>query len=109
MRRALKDIVLPEILARRRKGFVIRGPLTLVQQEKEKIEQLFARSFLGEHGFIDPVRLRSTLELVARGKAIDQLQTLLRAIALELWFKSRAQGFTPDKQRAHKFPVNQVA
>lgn len=109
MRRALKGIVRPEILARRRKGFVIRGPLTFVQQEEEKIDQLFARSFLAEYGFIDPVRLRSTLELVARGKAIDQLQTLLRAIAMELWFKSRGQGFTPDKQRAHKFPVNQVA
>jgi asparagine synthase (glutamine-hydrolysing) len=118
MRRALKGIVPAEILARRRKGFLIRGPLNIVRCGEEKIQRLFARSLSAEHGFIDPVQLRSAVELVARGKAIEYLRPLLKATALELWLKAnssrgasnpREQDFMSEKQRAHKFPVNQIA
>jgi asparagine synthase (glutamine-hydrolysing) len=118
MRRALKGIVPAEILARRRKGFLIRGPLNIVRCGEEKIQRLFARSLSAEHGFIDPVQLLSAVELVARGKAIEYLRPLLKATAFELWLRANSsrgasnpqeQDFMSEKQRAHKFPVNQIA
>lgn len=103
MRRALKDIVPTEILERRRKAFLIRGPLAWMQANRERIEAMFADSLAAECGFIDPKALRSSLELTVRGVDPKWRRALMKSIALELWLKSRNGRRLPARRNENEF------
>jgi asparagine synthase (glutamine-hydrolysing) len=90
MRRALKGIVPVEILERRRKAFVIRGPLTELLNAQEKIRLLFRNPLIAQHGFVDLDALHSCLEVTLTGSSLRWLQGLTNAIHMELWLLSHA-------------------
>ena len=96
MRRALVQIVPEEILERRRKAFMARGPLAAIQQSRRKLETLLSNSFIAGSGFVDSVPLLAALELTTNGTTLQWGQTLLRAITFELWLRANATCRTSE-------------
>jgi asparagine synthase (glutamine-hydrolysing) len=88
MRNALKGIVPPEILERRRKAYVVRKPLLSLQAESGKILALFARPVLAEYGLISGPTVRAAVQLIAEGREPQLWTSLMRCISLELWLRS---------------------
>jgi asparagine synthase (glutamine-hydrolysing) len=88
MRRALKNIVPEAILERRRKAYLVRGPIVVMRERKDKINQLFIDSILSAEGFVERGRLQTALDLAFKGDDPKWMQALIRAIALELWLKA---------------------
>jgi len=89
MRRALRPIVPEEVLERRRKAYLIRGPLVSLQRARDKILALFTGSLTAELGFIDDGAFRLAFEAVARSEDTAWLHAALRTILFELWLRSR--------------------
>jgi asparagine synthase (glutamine-hydrolysing) len=88
MRRALRGIVPAEILERRRKAYVSRGPLMLIPQNRDAIAQLFATALSGDYGFIQVQQFRTALGQVGAGSTSEWLPSMVRAINLELWLRT---------------------
>jgi len=90
MRRALKDIVPNEILERRRKAYLVRGPLLALQQNQKTVLELFQSPLIGELGLVEPRILRLENERATTGNPPAGWIGLHRAILLELWLRSHA-------------------
>jgi asparagine synthase (glutamine-hydrolysing) len=88
MRRALKGIVPDEILQRRRKAYLIRGPLALIRRERKQIEGIAANSLAAGFGLIDPAKFTSALDEVTAGNSPRWWPSILRTIAIEIWLRS---------------------
>jgi asparagine synthase (glutamine-hydrolysing) len=88
MREALKGIVPTEILERRRKAYLLRGPLALLRREIESIHQLFSHSISAELGLVDPLRLAQAAECVMIGTDSRGWSSVLKAIMFEIWLRS---------------------
>jgi asparagine synthase (glutamine-hydrolysing) len=87
MRRSLQRIVPPEVLERKRKGYISRGPLAEFRNAKDAIEELFAAPLIAEYGFVDRRTLLEDFRAELTGEA-KQFAFLSRAINLELWLRS---------------------
>jgi asparagine synthase (glutamine-hydrolysing) len=120
MRRALANIVPSEILDRRRKAFLARTPILLLQEAQSSISDLFADSLAAKHGFIDLVGVRSALQYAREGNEYRWSICLLRAIGIELWLRHLHEaydiGFGAANARecalspiASRFPVDRSA
>jgi asparagine synthase (glutamine-hydrolysing) len=95
MRRALSNIVPTEVLERRRKAFIIRGPLDVIRRKKDTIDELFSHSWAVGHGLIDPGRLRSSLTAVLQGNEPRWWPSLIKLITFELWMKTNPKYQRP--------------
>jgi asparagine synthase (glutamine-hydrolysing) len=87
MRRALKGIVPVEILERRRKAFVSRGPLVDLRESQKHILALFKSSVSAELGFVEPSLFREALQLAINGGSSSFLP-IFRTVALEVWLRT---------------------
>jgi asparagine synthase (glutamine-hydrolysing) len=87
MRRALKDIVPTEILERRRKANLVRGPLLSLQNARIQLEKLLVKSLAVEHGYIDPLQIQLACNLATSGKDIQWSMHFRRTIGFELWLE----------------------
>ncbi len=94
MRRALTSIVPAEILERRRKAYLIRGPLSALRGAQGKITSLFDSSHIGDRGFVSVPKLQASLEEIAAGRDLRWFHALMRAIAFELWLQG-CDGIRP--------------
>jgi asparagine synthase (glutamine-hydrolysing) len=92
MRRAMKDIVPPEILERRRKAFLLKTPLAQLKTLQPYFEGLIDTSVLAEAGYIDQSALRRALMETANGQDIRWLGWIYRAMGLETWIRARFQS-----------------
>jgi asparagine synthase (glutamine-hydrolysing) len=88
MRRALKNIVPHEILERRRKAYIIRGPINLVRRERDRLAARFRSLLCVEVGLVDPSRLPAVLDSIALEGDPKWLPYLMRLIDFELWLCS---------------------
>ena len=88
MRQALREIVPTEILERRQKAFLMRGPLARLQHAHEDIRALFADSRMAGYGWIDPDKFRYALDATASGAEARWWPAVTKTIALELWLRS---------------------
>jgi asparagine synthase (glutamine-hydrolysing) len=88
MRRALNGVVPAGILERRRKAFRIRGPLVLLRDNHQRLEQLFDTPRLEIMGMIDSAVFRESIRLALEGHDPRWLHSLFRAIHYELWHLS---------------------
>jgi asparagine synthase (glutamine-hydrolysing) len=93
MRRALKNIVPAEILERRRKAFLIRGPLASLQRSQSAVEKLFANSLVIDHGLIDGMQLQMGLDYTVAGADPKLWPGLSKAISFELWLRAASRNF----------------
>lgn len=89
MRRALRSIVPVEILERRRKAYVIRGPLASLQRSQAKIEALFADSLAVQHGFVDAPILLAAIDTLCNKRDPKWMLALMKTIGFELWLRTR--------------------
>jgi hypothetical protein len=86
MRRALAGIVPAEILMRKRKAYLARHPLMLLEAASEKVEELLRDSLVAECGWIDAGILRQKVCDARRGEAQHML-SLLATLKIELWLR----------------------
>lgn len=86
MRRALAGVVPDEILNRRRKAYVSRGPLARVESAWPVLLALTEQMISGSLGLVDVKRFSEALQKARHGQA-DQLLFLLRTVKLELWLR----------------------
>jgi asparagine synthase (glutamine-hydrolysing) len=107
MRRALKDIVPIEILERRRKAFIIRGPLASLQQSRAKINGLFSKSLVAERGLIDPKQFNVAFDAMTIGGDAKWMTSILRTISFELWLRG-LQAHAPEVA-SNKLHGDQIA
>jgi asparagine synthase (glutamine-hydrolysing) len=87
MRRALADVVPREILARRRKAFVVRSPMAGISAEWPKVSELTRNLTCTSLGIVDSTRFAQALEDARRGKSVPMV-LLMRTLGIELWLKS---------------------
>ncbi len=90
MRRALVGLVPVEILERRRKAFIVRGPLTAIRESQRALEVLFRDSLMVRVGFVNPEILSDALEQTAEGAELQPWPAIFRAITFELWLRANA-------------------
>jgi asparagine synthase (glutamine-hydrolysing) len=86
MRRAMRGIVPSEVLERKRKAFVSRGPLGHIQGAQEKVEELFAAPLTAEFGLIDRRRFLAAFHAELAGE-MKWMSHLTNAIEVELWLR----------------------
>lgn len=88
MRRALKGMVPIEVLERRRKAFIVRGPLALIRDRKAAIDDIVSQSWAIDSGLVDPRLLKSAADHINAGSNLNWWTPLVRLLALELWIRS---------------------
>jgi asparagine synthase (glutamine-hydrolysing) len=88
-RRALRGILPPQILNRRRKAYVMRGPLMAIRSHVSDIQSLLTGSEIGKLSLVDERLLLVHLQQIQSGQS-SEWQSLMRAIQFELWLKSFA-------------------
>jgi asparagine synthase (glutamine-hydrolysing) len=87
MRRALAGIVPDELLNRRRKGFIARGPLIAAATDWPGHIKNSGTLLVDALGVVNTHNLISSLES-ARGRSNIPIVPLMRVIALERWLRS---------------------
>jgi len=87
MRRALSKLVPAEIFARKRKGFVARHPLAMVESALSTLEHLLQAPIVVSLGWIDGETLSGALFAAKHGR-LDHMSPLLGTLRLELWLQT---------------------
>jgi asparagine synthase (glutamine-hydrolysing) len=105
MRRALVGIVPDELLNRKRKAFVARGPMLGIATNWMHLVELTQHMLVSELGIVDPVRFMSAL-IKARDRQEIALVTLHRTLITEYWLRN-LQTFTDLKTRKSGVPQRQ--
>jgi asparagine synthase (glutamine-hydrolysing) len=87
MRRALVGIVPHELLNRRRKAFVSRGPLTEIAGAWPQLSDLCQHMLLGSFGIVDTARfLRSTQSAMLGTES--HTVSIMRTLRVEFWLRN---------------------
>ena len=87
MRRALTGIVPSELLNRKRKAFVTRGPRTGMEREWPRLVQLSQHMLVSSLGIADSTRFLEGLRKLRQG-ADDPIVPLIRTLGIELWLRN---------------------
>jgi asparagine synthase (glutamine-hydrolysing) len=96
MRRALAGIVPQEILERKRKGFIARQPLAVLQNSSAAIQALFADPLVAAKGWIDPKELQRSVERITSGQDTESWPGFQRLAAMEIFLRSCAAAIAPQ-------------
>jgi asparagine synthase (glutamine-hydrolysing) len=88
MRRALRDLVPIEVLERRRKAYISRGPIDLIRRECEWIETQLSNLQCAPLGFVNTACLPKLLKSIACVGDLTWLPQFMRLMAFELWLRS---------------------
>jgi asparagine synthase (glutamine-hydrolysing) len=97
MRRALCGIVPVQVLERKRKAYVARGPLVAVSQNKARLISLMNGSKVKSLGYVDEDRLLSEITKVDSLPNYDWQSPLLSAIHFELWMGRLTENCAQSK------------
>jgi asparagine synthase (glutamine-hydrolysing) len=89
MRRSLRTLLPPAILARRRKAAISQGPLRAMIAHRAEITRVFQGSWLASLGFVKGDVFQICLDRVASGQDLFLMPGLKRAIDMELWLQAR--------------------
>jgi asparagine synthase (glutamine-hydrolysing) len=87
MRRALAGIVPDEILTRRRKAFVARGPRVAIAREWANLTALIQDLISSRLGIVEPGSFAKCLQ-DAPNNAEAPVVRLMRTLFLELWLRN---------------------
>ena len=87
MRRALVDLVPPEILARKTKAGASRCYSVALEKNWDAIDGLFRSPLTGDFGYVDGPRIRSALRTMKNGQVPAYFLRLLKVVSLELWLR----------------------
>ncbi len=86
MRRALSGIVPEEVLNRRRKAFVTRGPVVALGANPQLLGDLTQEMLTASFGIVSPAVFAESIENARRGQEV-QIVTMMRTLALESWLR----------------------
>lgn len=86
MRRALVGVVPDEILNRKRKGHVSRGPLRGIETAWPRLISMREHALIGSMGIVDQAKFAAALQEARCGQALH-LVCLIRTLKLELWLQ----------------------
>lgn len=92
MRRALRTIVPVEVLERRRKAFVMRGPAIAISENKSKLMLLMSDSRSNDCEYVDEDSLQPVLANFDASSGAGREHQLMRAIQFELWMRRSANS-----------------
>lgn len=100
MRRALHGIVPDEILERKRKAYVTRGPVARILADWDRYAALTQHLISEALGIVDGEKFFEALQKVRRGEEVP-LVPLLRTLQIEMWLRNLAaqrffQGLVPN-------------
>jgi asparagine synthase (glutamine-hydrolysing) len=87
MRRALIGIVPDELLNRKRKAFVTRGPRMGITAEWPHLQELGRHLLMSSLGIVDASRFMEALQKIRQG-ADDPIVPLIRTLAIDLWLRN---------------------
>jgi len=88
MRRALTGIVPKEILERKRKAYILRGPMTAIAHEWEELSSITAHMVSAELGIVDAEKFRNVLLRIREGNAVP-ITPVFRTLLVEKWLRER--------------------
>jgi asparagine synthase (glutamine-hydrolysing) len=88
MRRALSGIVPTEILERKRKAFVARGPLVALRAARDANRSTLNAPVAAELGLVDQSHFKAAVELTVRGENVNWMPAIMRTIHVELWLQA---------------------
>jgi asparagine synthase (glutamine-hydrolysing) len=86
MRRALVGIVPDEILNRKGKAFVARGPLVAISNDWPNLLETTQNMVSSSLGIVDSERFLATLQKGRRGEEVPTI-TLMRTLSIEAWLR----------------------
>jgi asparagine synthase (glutamine-hydrolysing) len=87
MRRALIGIVPDELLNRKRKAFVTRGPMVGIAAEWPHLLELGQHMLMSSLGIADSTRFVEALQKTRQGAEVP-IVTLMRTLGIELWLRN---------------------
>jgi asparagine synthase (glutamine-hydrolysing) len=87
MRRALAGVVPEELLNRKRKAFVARGPMASILSEWPSLLQFSKRMLASSVGITDSAKFIEVLQRARHGQDVPVV-TLMRTLAVELWLRN---------------------
>jgi asparagine synthase (glutamine-hydrolysing) len=102
MRRALAGIVPEEILERKRKGFIARQPLAVLQNSSTAIRALFADSLAAANGWVDSKQLQRSAERITSGQDTESWPAFQRFAAMEIFLRSIAASAPQASLEQHE-------
>lgn len=105
MRRAMRDMLPPELIDRRTKGSAARSIALTLSKHWSMIADAVASPFTAEMGIVDAEQFRSALTAVKHGKLPDHVVSLLRVLALELWMRNNIAHSAIRTSDSQKAPV----
>lgn len=112
IRRALAGIVPAEILNRKRKAFIGRGLIRMLDQEVDTLNQMFRVPLSGNCGYVEADRFLECVRNALHGKELNMLG-LLRTVDIEFWLRDlhRRQVVTDSDMRVTRArdPIAQSA
>lgn len=88
MRRAMRDMLPPELIDRKTKGSAARCIALTLSKHWSMIADAMASPFTAEMGIVDAEQFRSAVTAAKHGKLPDHVVSLLRILALELWMRN---------------------
>lgn len=121
MRRALADLLPPEVLARKTKASTSRCFSVALEKQWAKVERAFSSPLSSRLGYIQRTEIRTALLALKNGQVCAHALGLLNALSLELWLRNiEARGVislqpplksivdaNPDDQQASAAALNE--
>ena len=87
MRRALAGIVPEELLNRKRKAFIVRGPMAAISRQWPSLEELTRHMVTACLGIVDQETFARALKKMRNGQEV-RVVPILRTFGIELWLRS---------------------
>jgi len=84
MRRALVGIVPDELLNRKRKAYVARGPLATISADWTRYSDLTQHMVSGSLGIVDTKKFLEALQKARQGQEVSAV-TIMRTLGIEFW------------------------
>jgi asparagine synthase (glutamine-hydrolysing) len=88
MRRALRDILPPEIVSRKTKASAGRCYSVALERDWEKIDQLFVDPLTSAFGYVHRDKIHAALRDMKNGQVPPSFLRLLKTLSLEAWLRN---------------------
>jgi asparagine synthase (glutamine-hydrolysing) len=87
MRRALAGIVPDELLNRKRKAFVVRGPIAAVSKQWPSLVEMTKYMVTGSLGIVNQYVFVRTLQKMRQGEEVP-IVPIMRTLGIEFWLRN---------------------
>jgi len=103
MRRALREIVPPEILERRRKAYLSRTPIVAFVNARATLQSLSSELITARLGLVIQPTFERSIDSMTSGQLTTEWPMLLRTLLFEMWLRNSAGLHCELDSRENKF------